>query len=225
MISYYLHPFKVFISYPNEDINFASSLKTLLELMGINTYLAEHDKNPGKELWDKFSKEIDDSDCVVVLYTSYAVDSKWVEKEIAIARTLKRRMIAVYEEGISLPSELKGECKEYVKFERNNLVETLLKIGFGIWNLRNETPHVYFLTSGDRYNPIGDRLILIPKIGKAFVMGTMTDDLVRKGRIRSTILHEVGSLYRYTVSEMVWARLLGFTYEKKEPTLHELGLE
>jgi len=35
-MSYYLHPFKVFISYPDEDIGFASNLKILLELMGVS---------------------------------------------------------------------------------------------------------------------------------------------------------------------------------------------
>lgn len=224
-MSYYLHPFRVFISYPNEDLGFAERLETLLNLMGVDTYLAEHDKEPGKELWDKFSKEIDDSDCVVVLFTSYAVNSKWVKKEIAIARTLKRKMIAVKEEGIPLPSELRGECREYVNLDRSDLIKTLLDIGIGICNIRDATPHVFFLTSGTRNNPTGNRLILIPKLDKAFVMGTVTDDLVIKGKIRSTPLHDVGRFYAYKVNERVWASLLGFDYERREPTLRELGLE
>jgi len=224
-MSYYLHPFKVFISYPNEDLEFATRLKTLFNLMGIDAYLAEHDKEPGKELWDKFSEEIDDSDCVVVVYDSYAVDSEWVKKEISIARTLKRQIIAISEKGIPLPSELRGECKEYIDFDRSDVNKTLLNVGIGVWNLRNATPHAFFLTSGTRYNPIGDRLILIPNVGKAFFMGSLTDNLVIKGKLRSTPLHWVGQFYPYQVSAQVWARLLGFECERREPTLHELGVE
>jgi hypothetical protein len=224
-MSYYLHPFKVFISYPDEDKHFAAFLKTLLELMGVNAYLAVHNKEPGKELWDKLSKEIDESDYMVVLYTSYAPYSEWMEKEIDIARTFKRRIITINEESAALPSELRGECKEYIKFQRTDPIKTLLDAGIGIWNVRHETPHVFFLTTGDRNNPKGDRLILIPKLGTAFVMGTVTDDLVKKGRIQATPLHWIGDQYRIQVDESVWAKLLGFQYIRREPTLQELGLE
>jgi hypothetical protein len=224
-MSYYLHPFRVYITYPDEDLSFAESLKTLLELMGVSVYLAEHHKRPGKELWDKFAREIDGSDCIAVLYTSYAPRSEWIRKEIDMARTLKRTMIAISEENAVLPFELRGECKEYMKFLRTDPIRTLLDVGIGIWNLRKETPHAFFLTLGDRNNPVGDRLILIPKLGKAFVMGSVTDDLVRKGRIQATPLPWIGQSYGAQVNESTWATLLGFEYIRREPTLQELGLE
>jgi len=224
-MAYYFIPFKVFISYPDEDLWFATNISVLLYLMEVNAYLAEHHKQPGRELWNKFRKKIDDADCVIVLYTSHAVNSEWVKKEIHIARTLNKMMIAIKEEGIDVPAELRGECKEYVDFNRKDWCKTLLDVGIGVRNLRDATPHAFFLQTGSRYNPTGDRLILIPRLKKAFIMGTVTDDLVKKAKIRCTSLPGVGQLYRYNVSPKIWSILLGFQYMGREPTLEELGVE
>ena len=99
----YLHPFRVYISYPEKDGWFMQRIYNLLTLMGIEVIVSEHAKQGGGELWKKIQNDIDNSDCVVVLYTINAPTSKWVRREITIAKTLGKMLIPVWEKYVDLP--------------------------------------------------------------------------------------------------------------------------
>lgn len=220
-----LTPFKVFISYPDEDKQYATGLKAFLELMMIDAYMAEHDKRAGDRLPDKIYPEIENSDCVVVLYTTNATRSEWMKREIITAKNLKRVVIPVVETGVTLDPLLADADVERITFSRDKPCGTTYKICFNILKRRESTPHVIFLTQGDRYNPASNRLILMPATGKAYYMGKITDSLVKKGTLRFTCLSGVENTFRQTMNSKVWAYLMGYELVPEEPTLEELGIQ
>lgn len=192
--------------------------------MGIEDVVSEHVKRAGDEMWNKIQGDIDTTDCVLVLYTINAPTSEWVTREINIAKTLGKTLIPVWEKQVELPTPLKGEEKEWIEFRRHEPIDILQEIGFNLLSRRLRTPHVYFLTEGDRYRPASIRFVVVPALGTAFHMGNHTDELVREGKIRFTCFPEVGSSLQRPFTEDMWANILGFNVVRAEPTLKELGL-
>ena len=223
VIEMYLHPFRVFISYPEKDEWFMGRIYNLLTLMEIEVLVSEHAKRGGDELWNKIQSHIDISDCVLVLYTTNAPMSKWVHREISIAKTLGKVLIPVWEKHVDLPEPLRGEEKEWIEFRRENPIVMLEEIGFHLADRRSRTPHAYFLTEGSRYKPAMKRLVLIPATGKAYWMGKQTNELVAEGKIQFTSCPEIGRILGRSLTEDLWAFILGFNVIKEYPTLKELG--
>lgn len=211
------------MSYPEKDEWFMERIYNLLTLMGIEVLVSEHAKQAGDELWKKIQKDIDSSDCVLVLYTTNAQTSKWVRREIDIAKTLGKVLIPVWEKHVDLPEPLRGEEKQWIEFKRQNPIDMLEEIGLNLKDRRSRTPHAYFLTKGSRYKPATRRLVLIPASGKAYWMGGETDELVAEGKIQFTCDSDVGKILGQSLTEGGWAFILGFNIVKRQPTLKELG--
>jgi len=174
-------------------------------------------------LWKKIQDKIDISDCALVLYTTHAQTSKWVHREIDIAKTLGKVLISVWEKNVNLPEPLRGEEKEWIEFKRQNPIAMLEEIGFHLLNRRSRTPHAYFLTKGGRYKPATKRLVLVPASGKVYWMGRETDELVAEGKIQFTCDSDIGKILGQPLTEGGWAFILGFNIKKRQPTLKELG--
>ena len=117
---------RAFISYPDEDREFADHTKNFLNLMDIECIVAEKVKQPGEDLFIKILKLINRSTCVVVLYTINAPHSKWVKREIEIANELRKDIVPVVEAGVDVPDPL--EALEYIPFNRSDPIKTIENI-------------------------------------------------------------------------------------------------
>ena len=214
-------PFSVFISFPDEDEWYMERIRCLLNLMDIECLVAKHVKQAGEELWDKISKMIKASTCVMVLYTHYASASKWVEREIYIARTYKKKFIPIKEEGVQLPTLLRGEEREYILFRRNEPLVMLEEIGHNLYYRRLKTPHViYFTRRNERTN---QRLIVVLEARKAYYMGDYTEELVRTGKVQYSYVEL--PRYPYTCEQSTWTDMFGLELVRREPKPEELGFE
>ena len=215
-------PYSVFISYPDEDKYYKNVIYNLLVLMDIECLVAEHQKNAGEELWDKISSMIKYSTRVLLLYTSYAPNSEWMKREIAIARTLRKKFIPVKENDVVLPSPVRGEDREYIPFKREDFVYTLQRICQQIYDYREKTPHVFRFVAEDE-REFDRRLFVIPWAKKAYWGNTSVDTLVEKGTIPLSTITFSGKS-RNIRDIATWASMRGLTFVNREPKPNELGL-
>ncbi|MCC6580241.1 MAG: toll/interleukin-1 receptor domain-containing protein [Phycisphaeraceae bacterium] len=75
---------KVFLSYSNEDSQFAGKLAAALERHGLRVWRAES-MLPGDNWADEVSRALRSSDAMVVLISPASMKSPWVLKEIEFA--------------------------------------------------------------------------------------------------------------------------------------------
>lgn len=123
---------RIFISHSEEDKVFVEHIRRLLVLIDVECSIAEYEPKAGAELWDKVQRMIEDSYFVLVILTVDGMKSDWVQREITIAKTLKKKFIPVVD-GIlktNLPDPLKG--REYITYDAGNMLDTLEKIIFQI---------------------------------------------------------------------------------------------
>lgn len=113
-------PFRAFLSHSGGDRNLATALKTRLEAVGVELYLAEHDLQPGRLLSTKVQQAIERSHCVVVLLTPAAADSAFVQQEIGYAIKCERPVIRLVDP--SVPHTKLGmlEGREYIRLDPKN---------------------------------------------------------------------------------------------------------
>ena len=123
---------RVFISHSEKDNVFVEHIRRLLFLIDVDCLIAERKPRAGKELWDKIQRMIEDSYFVIPILTVNGIESDWVQKEITIAKTLKKKFIPVVDRVIkeNLPDPLKG--KEFIPYETDALIDTLEKIVFQV---------------------------------------------------------------------------------------------
>lgn len=118
--------YKVFISHSTRDIGIVYQLKELLELYGIEAYVAELYPEPGQRLSDKISHAIEGSDCVLALLSKDGIRSEWVHHEIGYAKGKGKFILPLVEEGV----EVKGfpQDLEYILFNREDPLPALNKV-------------------------------------------------------------------------------------------------
>jgi len=121
---------KVFLSHSacDEDKGLVTGIEILAKKReGIDLYIAENDKQPGRDLNDKIEKELKDCDCVWALLTPKGSSSAFVQNEIGAAHIIKRRIIPMLEEGEKLQGML-GGLTEYVRFNRSGHISPIENI-------------------------------------------------------------------------------------------------
>ncbi len=108
---------KIFLSHSTRDREWCEWLKASAEELNIRAYLAEHDVRPGTSLAEKVTREIDDSDAVIVLITDSSVTAPYVQQEIGYAVRAKKVVIPLVQPGI--PVEHLGMLQgvEYIPFD------------------------------------------------------------------------------------------------------------
>ena len=123
---------RVFISHSEEDSVFVEHIRRLLFLIDVECLIAERKPEAGKELWDKIQQMIEDSYFIIPILTTSGITSDWVQREITMAKTLKKRFIPVVDRIVkeNLPHPLKG--KEFIPYEADALIDTLEKIVFQV---------------------------------------------------------------------------------------------
>lgn len=76
---------KVFFSYSTNDKETVGILKTLLESMGFEVFLAHEDLEPCVEWQEEIKKNLNNCDIFIPLLTNSFKDSEWTDQETGIA--------------------------------------------------------------------------------------------------------------------------------------------
>jgi hypothetical protein len=109
---------KVFLSHSTWELDWCKSLKSRAEKkLGIEVYLAECDRQPGKELAKKVTDAIDRCDVFLVLITQNSIRSSWVNQEIGYAKRAKKWIIPVIQRGSDKGGLGMLEGLEYIKVD------------------------------------------------------------------------------------------------------------
>ncbi|MEE9094456.1 TIR domain-containing protein [Helicobacter pylori] len=94
--------YKIFISHSWKYDNHYNKLLNLLEKTGLKFEDWSvpkddpiHTSGTDKELYNAIENKIKRCSCVIVLAGVYATHSKWIDKEIEIAKNLNKKIIAV----------------------------------------------------------------------------------------------------------------------------------
>jgi hypothetical protein len=91
----------IFISYAREDSNTASKLSDALELEGLSVWWDR--KISAGQTFDQVIKEqLDQSQCVIVLWSNASVSSNWVLDEVSEAQSQKK-LVPVLIDDVQIP--------------------------------------------------------------------------------------------------------------------------
>ena len=107
--------FRIFISHSVQDMELVNSLKNMLTMRGLDTYVSVSEPEPGRKLIEKVKENIKSSSHFLLLLTKESVQSTWVQNEIGIALSLEKTIIPIVEKGVEVPSILQGI--EYLRFD------------------------------------------------------------------------------------------------------------
>lgn len=120
--------YKVFISHSTRDQGLVISLANLFTKFGVKVFVAEWYLAPGEPLDKKVFKQIQESDCVVVLLTRNGIRSNWVQQEIGYSLQRNKPVIPIVEKGIT-PQDLGTlEGREYIEYDPYQPQQALIKL-------------------------------------------------------------------------------------------------
>jgi hypothetical protein len=121
---------RVFLSHSEKDADFIEHLRRLLFLIDIDCNIAEYEPRAGAELWEKIQRMIEESYFVIVLLTNDGIESEWVQREITMAKTLKKKFVPIVDKIVkdSIPDPLKD--KEFIPYDKDNILGTLERVVF-----------------------------------------------------------------------------------------------
>jgi len=109
--------YKVFISHSSRDQGLVISLANLLSKFGVEVFVAEWYLAPGERIDRKVFREIETSDCMVILLTQEGIRSTWVQQEIGYALKTGRHIIPLVEKGIDMGDLGALQGKEYIEYD------------------------------------------------------------------------------------------------------------
>jgi len=87
--------YSVFISYSSKDLLTVDKIKKLLNYPGIEVFISEYSKSPGKSLVEKIIENIKKCNTFILIWSPAAKNSDWVREEIAIARSKNKKIIPI----------------------------------------------------------------------------------------------------------------------------------
>jgi len=111
------HPvwLKVFISHSSKDLSLIRLLEKSLDNYGVQAIIAEDLQEPGVDLWQKITREINNSDVVLAILTENAVRSKWVKMELEYAQKIRKPIIPLKEKSVELVMPI-----EWIEFSKDD---------------------------------------------------------------------------------------------------------
>ncbi len=120
--------YKIFISHSGADRQWVEQIDAIAKNSGIDTYLYEHDPQPGKSVAEKVKQAIRDADALVVLLTYNSQFSPYVQQEIGFAEAIRKLIIPLVQPGIQERSLAMLDGREYIPFDFYNPQGALLKL-------------------------------------------------------------------------------------------------
>lgn len=109
---------KVFISFAKQDHHLVHHLIGLFVEQGITPLVATQRLSPGERLDEKVRRMIKESNCVLVIYTTNAARSRWVEQEIGVAKAFNKYIVPLKTHKSKLSAMLDGY--EYYEFNASD---------------------------------------------------------------------------------------------------------
>jgi len=110
----------IFFSHSSRDRPWCELLAAEALKVGVVTYLAEHDPQPGTLLAEKVKRNIVACDAFVVLLTHNTANSSYVHQEIGCALTAKKLVIPLVQPGIGSGQLAMLAGVEYIEFDFEN---------------------------------------------------------------------------------------------------------
>lgn len=107
---------KVFLSHSHSDRHFVTKLQGVLEKQGAETFLDQDHLVAGEPLSERIQKGINWCDTFLLIWSSSAAISDWVEKELNLAWDLRKRIIPYSFDKALLPNELQN----FIRVEAND---------------------------------------------------------------------------------------------------------
>lgn len=128
---------KAFLSYSSDDHSLVRTISGVLIENGIEPVVASQELAPGRPLTEKIQRLIRESDCVVAVLTQSALDSDWVQQELAYADAHSQRIVPLTTQERALPAMFEGV--EYYPLELDNLEPHLWRVAAHLreWALEN----------------------------------------------------------------------------------------
>lgn len=138
-----MYPFqgvRIFVSHSTKDLALARTLRFLLDCYGIEAYITEEEPEPGAYLPEKLQRAIQNSNCVVVLWTLNAARSVWVAWEIERALEMGKLVIPLLQREAGPPENLRNiEWIEFDLQDPQTLVGACIKIYEKVESLVQQT--------------------------------------------------------------------------------------
>lgn len=107
----------IFFSHSSRDRAWCELLAAEAFKVGVKTYLAEHDPQPGTQLAEKVKRNISDCDAFVVLLTHNTANSAFVHQEVGCAIARKKLVIPLVQPGIGPDQLAMLNGVEYISFD------------------------------------------------------------------------------------------------------------
>lgn len=114
-------PPQVFVSHSSADSAVVEWVAAQARAVGLYPYLAEREVHPGTLLADKVRDAIVDSSALLVVLTSRADESRYVQQEIGAAVQCGRRVLALVADDVDSRSLAMLSGVEYLPFDPENL--------------------------------------------------------------------------------------------------------
>lgn len=103
--------YKIFVSYAQPEIQWAEYLKNILSGTQVKVFVAEYDINAGDILSEEITTAIKQCDLFVLLWSKNANESRYVGKEIFLAKAEKKKILPILlQRNVPMPPEL-GDVK------------------------------------------------------------------------------------------------------------------
>lgn len=109
--------YRLFLSHSAADAKWVGWISENCRGIGVETYLYEHDEQPGQPLGDKLQAAIRDSDAVVVLLTHESQFSPYVQQEVGFAKGLQKPIVPLVQPGIDQRALAMLTGVEYIAFD------------------------------------------------------------------------------------------------------------
>ena len=111
-----------------KDTLIAQRLDHHLRKIGVEGYVAEDDPRPGLDIWDeKIFPSIDTCMGIIVLWTSAAVNSQTIIREVEYAKKKGKRTILLAEKDVDIPDLFRG-TSEYLTTKNKIIDIELIKL-------------------------------------------------------------------------------------------------
>ncbi len=100
----------IFVSYATEDKRLAGKLKTFLEKLGLNVFLAHQDIEPTAKWRDRIISDLKSSYIFIALRTKNYLQKQYTEQECGFALALDKKILSLC---IGTKTSEMGFCSEY----------------------------------------------------------------------------------------------------------------
>lgn len=107
----------IFLSHSSRAEQWCEWLAREARVLGIDTYLAEHDVRPGAVLAEKVKQAIRRCDAVVVLLTDNSAASPYVHQEVGFALAQEKLVIPLVQPGVRAEGLAMLQGVEYIPFD------------------------------------------------------------------------------------------------------------